>query len=107
MQQEVKIEDRMLQKQLIVRHPPTPHVLSPQSSCTVYAGAMSIRLITPLPPSPARPNPICKLLDASHELADAVIDAEPGLRDIERLALRVGVALLHARLKPASCTAPS
>ncbi len=38
--------------------------------------------------------------------ANAVIDAEPGLRDIERFTLRFGVALLHAWLKPASCPGP-
>jgi len=68
---------------------------------------MSIRLIARPAPAPATPDPICQLFDASHELADAVIDTEPGLRDIGRLGLRLAVALLHAWLKPASCPAPS
>lgn len=67
---------------------------------------MSIRLIGPPPPSPP-PDPLCVLLDGGHELADMVIDTEPALRDIERLGLRLGVALLHAWVKSRSCTAPS
>ncbi len=66
--------------------------------------SMSIRLVGQTPPPPT--DPVCVLLDAGHQLADAVIDTEPGLRDIERLGLRLGVALLHAWLLPASCHAP-
>jgi len=62
-----------------------------------------IRLITPTPPPP---DLRCLALDAAHKYADVVIDTEPGLRDIERLGLRLGVALLHAWLRPASCPAP-
>jgi len=66
---------------------------------------MSIRLVGPAPSSP--PDPVCVLLDAGHELADAVIDAERDMPEVERFALRCGVALLHAWLRPASCPAPS
>jgi hypothetical protein len=68
--------------------------------------AMTVRLITP-PADPAAPDAICQVFDAGRELADAMIDAEPGLRDIERVGLRLGIALLRAWLKPASCPAPS
>ena len=54
---------------------------------------------------PAGPDPVCALLDASHELADVYIDTEPGLREVERFGLRLGVALLHAWVRPPSCPA--
>jgi hypothetical protein len=69
--------------------------------------AMTIRVISQTQPTPAAPAPICELLDAGHKVFDVVIDTEPGLRDIERLGLRMGVALLHAWLKPANCASPS
>jgi len=76
-------------------------ILSPTEAAAIRAPAV---LVQPAPPAPPGPDPICALLDAGHELAD---DTEPGLRGIERLGLRLGVALLHAWLKPASCPAPS
>jgi len=49
------------------------------------------------------PAPFCEIMDAGRKLADVIIDTEPGLRDIERLGLRIGVGLLHTLLKPANC----
>jgi hypothetical protein len=87
----------------------TIRILSPMEVAALRARALpvkAIRLITLPPRAPAGPDPTCELLEDGHELADAVIDAEPGLRDIERFTLRFGVALLHAWLKPASCPGP-
>lgn len=66
---------------------------------------MSVRLLPPTPPPP--PNPVCVLLDAGHELADVCIDTEPGFRDIERLGLKLGVAVLLSWLRPATCRDPA
>lgn len=81
---------------------PSIRLLSAAEVAAIRGSAIQV-----VPPRPvtAAPDPICQILRAGHELADALIDTEPELRDIERLGLKLGVALLHAWLKPASCPA--